>query len=202
VIRRRAPSLGFTLAHLVGVSMLWASGFVFVKALNPVQGPFGISAWRAGIACLALGAFIALRGGSLMPRRGELRHWIVLGAIQGFIPNVLTALGLRTVTAGTASMIQASGPLVVALLAHWIFHEERLTPRRILGLVVGFCGVAGLAAPAIQGDGTGDAAGIALMMGVTLAYSIAALYVANIDGGDPLRLTSASRLSRRYPRSR
>ena len=52
-----------------------------------------------------LGAFIVLRGGTLAPMRGELRHWIALGAIQGFLPNVLTALGLRTVTAGMASMI-------------------------------------------------------------------------------------------------
>ena len=182
------PSLLFVFVHLIGASLLWASGFVFVKALNPVLAPFSLSAVRASVAALAIGGALALLGETPRPRRKEWRHWILLGAIQGWIPNVLTALGLRTTTAGVASMIQASAPLVVALIAHLMFQEERLTRRRIAGLAIGFAGVAGLIAPALFGQGSGDAAGALFMVGVTLSYAVSGLYVRLIDGGDPLRL--------------
>ncbi|HLW93521.1 MAG TPA: DMT family transporter [Roseiarcus sp.] len=178
------PSLAFVIVHLLVASLLWASGFVFVKALNPVLAPFSLSAMRASLAALAIGGFIALTGGKPWPRGPEWGHWIALGAIQGWIPNVLTALGLRTTTAGLASMIQASGPLLVALAAHFLFKEERLTTRRAIGLA----GVAGLLGPALVGDGAGDAAGAMYMVGVTVSYALAALGVRLIGGGDPLRL--------------
>jgi drug/metabolite transporter (DMT)-like permease len=182
------PSLFFIILHLLAASLLWASGYVFVKALNPVLAPFSLSAVRASVAALAIGGFIALCGGKPWPRRDEWRPWIILGAIQGWIPNVLTALGLRTTTAGVGSMIQAAAPLVVALLAHLMFVDERLSPRRSLGLAIGFAGVAGLLAPALIGQGGGDAAGALFMVGVTLSYAFAGLIVRFFGGGDPLRL--------------
>jgi drug/metabolite transporter (DMT)-like permease len=182
------PSLAFIILHLLAASLLWASGYVFVKALNPVLAPFSLSAVRASVAALVIGGFIALSGGKPWPRSDEWRPWIVLGAIQGWIPNVLTALGLRTTTAGVGSMIQAAAPLVVALLAHLMFAEERLSPRRSLGLAIGFAGVAGLLAPALIGQGGGDAAGALFMVGVTLSYAFAGLIVSFFGGADPLRL--------------
>jgi drug/metabolite transporter (DMT)-like permease len=182
------PSLFFVILHLLAASLLWASGYIFVKALNPVLAPFTLSAVRATVAAVAIGGFIALAGGKPWPRRNEWLPWIILGAIQGWIPNVLTALGLRTTSAGVGSMIQAAAPLLVALLAHLMFPDERLSPRRAFGLAIGFAGVAGLLAPALLDQGGGDATGALFMVGVTLSYAFAGLIVRFFGGGDPLRL--------------
>jgi drug/metabolite transporter (DMT)-like permease len=186
-VRRRA-SFSFAISHLLVASALWASGYVFVKTLNPVLAPFSLSAVRASVAAAAIGVFMGFVGERPWPRAEEWRPWIALGAIQGWIPNVLTGLGLRTTSAGVGSMIQASAPLVVALIAHLAFQDERLTRRRGLGLVLGFAGVAGLIVPTLVGGDRADAAGALYMVGVTLSYALAGLYVRMIGGGHPLRL--------------
>ena len=45
-------------------------------------------------------------------------------------------------------MIQASSPLIVAVLSHLLFADERLSPQRFLGVVIGFIGMAILIGPA------------------------------------------------------
>jgi drug/metabolite transporter (DMT)-like permease len=76
----------------------------------------------------------------------ELRgHWwwlAVIGLLNTAVPFWLLSWGETRIDSGLASIIQASVPIFNALLAFGFFHEQRVTGRSLVGVAVGFVGVA------------------------------------------------------------
>src|SRR5918998_298692 len=135
-----APTPGLLIAKLLACSVLWASGFLFIKLAGSLN-PFVLAAMRGLIGFLSLSMFFLVQGWSLLPRGREWRDWVILGTSNGWGPNVLVAYALTQITAASAAMIQAAAPLIVALVSHLMFREERLTVRRFIGVLVGFVGM-------------------------------------------------------------
>lgn len=181
-----ALSQASLIARLVACSMAWSTGFLFMKLADGVS-PFVISASRASIAAVAISAWMALGGRTPLPRRHEARPWLILGTLNGWFPNVLTAWALTEVTAALASMILAVGPVMVAVLAHVAFADERLTGRRVAGVAVGFAGMGVLVGPAVLEGGSG-AWGIVAMLVVALSYAVGNIYARTIRDIPPSRL--------------
>jgi len=77
----------------------------------------------------------------------QLRHWLVLGTTNGWVPNVLTAIALSRIESAPAALIHATTPMIVALMAIPLLKEERAGPRTIAGLLLGFCGIAVILGP-------------------------------------------------------
>jgi drug/metabolite transporter (DMT)-like permease len=172
--------------RLLACSLLWASGFLFMKLAGSAS-PLVIAAARAGIAAVVLATWFMLRGESPLPRRDERTAWLVLGTLNGWLPNWLTAYALTQIAAAQSAMIQASGPLMVAALAHFAFSDERLTGRRIAGLLVGFAGMAVLIGPAALSGGAG-LIGILAMVAVSLSYAVGNIYARTVRELHPSRL--------------
>ncbi|PSC05003.1 hypothetical protein SLNSH_11190 [Alsobacter soli] len=182
-----APSSATVIGRLLACSLLWSSGFLFMKLVGTTH-PFVTAASRAAIAALALAAWFLLRGQSPLPRRDEAAPWVLLGTLNGWLPNVLTAYALAQIPAGLSSMIQASGPLMVAVLAHFCFVDERLTPRRVLGVIIGFVGMGVLIGPKAFLDVDGGALGVAAMVGVSLSYAVGNVYAKTVRHVEPARM--------------
>ncbi|GGH31080.1 ABC transporter permease [Alsobacter metallidurans] len=181
------PSNGVVIARLLICSLLWASGFLFMKLAGTVH-PFVTAASRASVAAVALAAWFLLRGQNPLPRRDEAAPWLLLGTLNGWLPNVLTAYALSQITAGLSAMIQASGPLMVAVLAHFAFVDERLTGRRVLGVAVGFVGMAVLVGPAAFLDVSGGALGVLAMVAVSFSYAVGNIYAKTVRHVEPARM--------------
>jgi len=177
----------FVVLHLLGCSMLWASGYLFVKLSEPVN-PFAIAAIRGLLGALSLVLFFVVQRRSILPRGREWRDWLFLGSFNGWSPNVLMAYALTQITAASAAMIAASSPLIVALLAHLIFAEERLTARRTLGVSVGFVGMGILVGPAAFHESGVRTAGLLAMVATAASYAVGTIYARTIGEADPTRL--------------
>ncbi len=169
-------------------AMFWASGFIFMKMLTGAVSPVGLSAARATVAATALAGFWLMRGELPFPERREMVPWAVLGTLNGWVPNILTAYALTQITAASSAMIQASGPLMVAVMAHFAFAEERLTPGRASGVLLGFIGMGILIGPAAFSEGTGTAVGAAAMTAVAACYAVGSIYARRLKGFRPARL--------------
>ncbi|MHB2169390.1 DMT family transporter [Alsobacter sp. R-9] len=180
-------SRGWILSRLIACSMLWSSGFLFMKLAVTVS-PWVVSASRASIAAVAIAGWFLLGGRSPVPRREERVPWLVLGTLNGWMPNVLTAYAVSEISAALASMIQASGPIMVAILAHFAFAEERLTLQRAAGVAVGFVGMAVLIGPSALAGSTGGALGIGAMVWVSLSYAVGNIYARNLNHIESSRL--------------
>ncbi len=103
-------------------------------------GPLPTAAVRVAIAALFLLPLLWLRG--LMP---ELKkHWrrtFAVGLLNSGIPFALISFALLSITTGLAAVLNATVPMFGALIA-WLWLKDRLNASRMLGLVLGFAGVA------------------------------------------------------------
>jgi drug/metabolite transporter (DMT)-like permease len=178
----------FFVAQLLACSLLWSSGFLFMKLLADRVDPFAIASVRAGIAALLLSSWFLVRGLSPIPKRFELLPWLMLGTLNGWLPNVLTAYALQSAGAGPSAMIQASGPLMVAVLSHFAFVDERLTLRRVGGVLVGLVGMLVLIGPAaFDGHGASFFGALAMVV-VSACYAIGNVYAKMIPQVEPARM--------------
>ncbi len=182
-----APTAAFVISNLLICSFLWGSSFLLVK-LSGNLNPFVLAAMRGLIGATSLALWFTLRGKSILPQRHEWRIWAMLGTLNGWLPNVLLAYALTQLPTAPAGMIQASSPLIVAVLSHLLFADERLTPQRFAGVLIGFLGMGILIGPAALPDSGINATGALLMVAVACSYATANIYVRTVKQADPGRM--------------
>jgi len=160
---------------LGGLAILWGASFFFSKVALAELPPFTLVLGRFGLAALAL--LVAARlSGHRMPRSPKLwAGFLVLGALNSFIPFALIAWGQVQLTSGLASILNATTPLFTALVAH-VWGDERLTGNRVAGVLVGFAGVCVLIGPGALGSlGVHTLAELAIL-GAAVSYGFAGTY--------------------------
>ncbi len=182
-----APTAAFVISNLLVCSFLWGSSLLFIK-LSGNLSPFVLAAMRGLIGAATLSLWFTLQGKSILPQRHEWRIWAVLGTLNGWLPNVLLAYALTQIPIAPAGMIQASSPLIVAVLSHWLFTDERLTQQRLVGVLVGFLGMGILIGPAALPDSGLNATGALLMAAVAFSYATANVFVRTVKQADPARM--------------
>jgi drug/metabolite transporter (DMT)-like permease len=161
---------------LLGVlAILWGVSFFFSKVALAELPPMTLVLGRFGLAALAL-LLAARAGGHRMPRSPRVwAGFLVLGALNSFIPFGLIAWGQVQLTSGLASILNATTPLFTALVAH-AWGDERLTRSRLAGVLVGFAGVCVLIGPgALQSLGVHTLAELAIV-GAAVSYGFAGTY--------------------------
>jgi drug/metabolite transporter (DMT)-like permease len=181
------------LLDLLLLAALWGGSFLFMRVAAPEFGPQALIELRVGIAAVFLLVVLAARG-----RLGLLRaHAVpmtVIGVINSALPFTLLAYATLSVTAGFASLLNATSPLWGAIVA-WIWLRERLTPWRIAGLAIGFAGVLLLAWGKVSFKPSGSGLAIAAALVATLSYGIAASYTRRrLAGVDPLAVATGSQI--------
>lgn len=171
---------------LLSLSLLWGGTFLFAEiALDEVR-PFTLVLGRVGIAALILIVAVYATGHH-MPR--SLAAWLpflVMGALNNLIPFSLIFWGQIEITGGLAAILNATTPLFTVLLAHVLTRDERITPCRLAGLVLGIAGVVVMIGPeALRGLGLHLLAQIAVL-GAALSYAFASIYGRRFRGQQPL----------------
>ncbi len=180
-------STAFIVAHLLGCAIGWGTAFLFMKVIRGELSPVVIATIRALGAAAALAIAVVALGQSIWPKGREWRDWLVLGTVNGWGPNILVAYALTQMDSGPTALIQASSPLLTAILAQAFLPSERATGDRLLGILVGLAGMAVLIGPkAIAGGGT--ALGVAAMLLLALGYAVGNIYARTIPAAEPIRL--------------
>lgn len=131
------------LAELLVLAAVWGASFLFMRIASPEFGPLTLALLRVGGAALFLVPLLLLRQG-LQPLLGP-RPWAMLGVafMNSAFPFALYAYAALHLPAGLSSILNATVPMWGALVA-WVWIGERLDRWRLLGLVMGFAGVAWL----------------------------------------------------------
>jgi drug/metabolite transporter (DMT)-like permease len=164
------------LPMLLLLSLIWGSSFMFIKVADRQLDPSTLILGRIALAALTLAVVVAATIG-LHEAVGELRrHWralVVVGLLNTAVPFWLLSWGETRIDSGTASIIQASVPIFTVLLAFGFFHDQRVTGSRLVGVGVGFVGVALLVGAQPQGKILGALA----VVGMAVCYAAGGLLI-------------------------
>lgn len=129
---------------------LWGSAFPFVKigyqmlgispeAINSQILFAGTRFTLAGILTVLFGSMLSKR--ILIPSSHSWFKIINLSLFQTVIQYVLFYIGISHTSGVKASIVEGTNVFVALLIASIIFHQEKLTRKKILGCIIGFIGV-------------------------------------------------------------
>lgn len=179
------------LTDLVLLAAIWGASFLFTRIAAPAFGPLALAEVRVAIAAAMLVPLLAWRA-DLTELRRHAPLFLLLGAVNTAIPFSLFAYAALTITAGLASILNATAPLFTALIA-WLWLRERLTPLQWLGMAIGIAGVAWLSAGKAQFAVGGSAWAIGAGVLASLSYGVSASVVKrHFTGVRPLAVAAGS----------
>jgi drug/metabolite transporter (DMT)-like permease len=116
----------------------WAAIRVSLEGFPPITGV----ALRFALAAVVLLGLAPAFGVRLGRSATERRLWLANTVLTFTIPYGVLYWAEQWVPSGLASVIFATFPLLIALIAHFVLPAERLTPRSVLGVLLGFAGIA------------------------------------------------------------
>ena len=181
----------FDLGELLVLAAIWGSSFLFMRLGAHDFGALTMAGLRVGVAGVALLPLLARRVGLAEARR-EWRALLLLGIVNNALPFACYAFAAQSITAGLASILNATTPLWGALVA-WLWLGQALTPTRVFGMAVGFGGVVFLAWPNADFKAGGSGWAVLACLAATLCYGVGASfskrYLAKVD---PLTVATGS----------
>jgi drug/metabolite transporter (DMT)-like permease len=178
-------------ALFAAISVIWGMPYLFIKLAVEEMSPSLVAWSRLAIAAAVL-LPIAWKLGAL---RGLAARWRILAlfaAVEMAIPWPLIGFGEVRISSSLTAILIAAVPLVVALIALRFDHSERPTRSRLVGMLVGFAGVAALVGIDIGGRAA-ELVGAGAILLAAVCYAIGPMIVKNrLSDVDPLGPVAAS----------
>ena len=192
--RADAPRLGRTEWLLLGaLGLVWGSAFLFIKVAVSAFDPFTYVWLRLTIAAVALVIMLRLSGRRLALPLGVWAAVGLLALLNNVIPFLLFGWGQRHIASGLAAILQATTPIFGVVAAHFLTADEMITPARLIGVVIGFAGVATMIGPQITGDGGNHLLAQLACLLASLLYALAGIFARRFKalGVAPMELAAA-----------
>lgn len=163
------------LAKLVFLSSIWGGSFIFLRVAVPEFGPLLTAALRTALAGVALVLFAAMSGVQ-MNWRGNLKSFALVGLFSGVLPFSCFAFAALYLPAAHSAVLNATAPLFGAVFsAIWL--AERLTVRKLAGLLLGITGVAILVGAGTLALNSSALLAIAACLTAAACYALSSIMV-------------------------
>lgn len=175
--------------------LLWSSAFVGVKIGLEYTTPLQFAGVRFFISGLLI-----------LPFTGSLRnHWkvflekrrivLLIAFLNTFLQYTLFYTGLNLVPAALGAIVIGSGPLFIAIIAHFMMKGDKMTLRRFFIFMLGFVGIVLVSLGRNKFSAFGEVGiwGIIILLGVNLVSGLGNVFIAkDASGIPPLILSSSS----------
>src|SRR2546430_17408839 len=159
---------------LTVLALIWGASFMLIKIADRELTPATLILGRIGTAALLLAAIALVALGARTTLAEIRRKWqwlVVVGIVITAVPFWLLSWGETRIDSGLASIIQGAVPIFNAVIAFGFFHEVRVTGLRLLGVGIGFVGVALL----VGAQPHGKVLAAFAVVGMALCYAIGQL---------------------------
>jgi len=161
---------------LLTLSLLWGGSFFFVEVIISELPPLTIVFLRVALAAVALWLFAIVIGLRPPMTIGAWTAFLIMGLLNNVIPFTLIVWGQTHIASGLASILNATTPLFTVIVAGILLADERTTPMKLVGVIIGFVGVILMIGPsALSGFGTDILAQIAVL-GAAMSYAFAGVF--------------------------
>jgi drug/metabolite transporter (DMT)-like permease len=177
---------------LLFLAVIWGGAFLFIGVAVRHVEPLTYVWLRLTIAAGAMWLFLKLRGGKLGLPREVWGSILLLALLNNALPFTLFGWGQTHIASGLASILNATTPIWGVLVAHLFTQDERMTPRKIAGVLLGFGGVATMIGPTLLANVGTDALAQLACIAAALCYAIAAVWARRFRrmGLSPMSVTT------------
>lgn len=161
---------------LLALALIWGGAFMFIGVAVHRVAPLTYVWLRLTFAAAALWAFLWWKGEAVRLPRQVWASILVLAVLNNSLPFVLFGWAQTHIASGLASILNATTPIWGVLVAHFLTHDERMSPRKLVGLLLGFAGVAVMIGPSLLTSlGRGAIPQLACIA-ASLSYALAAVW--------------------------
>jgi drug/metabolite transporter (DMT)-like permease len=161
---------------LLLISLMWGGAFFFVEILVDSLSPLTIVTARVGLAAALLWVIIGIRSIERPKGWAQWQAFFVIGVLSSALPFCLITWAQTRIDSGIASILNATAPLFVVLIAGATLSDERFTAGKLAGVMIGIVGVSVLIGPDALQDIGGSALGQLAVIGAALSYASSAVY--------------------------
>ncbi|HET9334917.1 MAG TPA: DMT family transporter [Sphingomicrobium sp.] len=161
---------------LLALAVIWGGAFMFIGVAVRHVDPLTYVWLRLTIAAGAMLLFLKLRGERLGLPREVWGSILLLALLNNALPFTLFGWGQTHIASGLASILNATTPIWGVLVAHFFTADERMTPRKVAGVLLGFAGVATMIGPMLLANVGTDALAQLACIAAALCYAIAAVW--------------------------
>lgn len=179
-----SPKLDATGWGLIAIlSVIWGGAFFLIEVGLRSYPPITLVFMRLALAVPPMWLAMRLMGERL-PREPRL-WWLltVVGALNCALPFILFFWGQQYLDSGYAAILNATTPIWGVITAHFLTSDEKATPARIVGVLLGMAGIIVMVGPsAMAGLSDNLLAQIACLVS-TVFYSFAAIYGRRLSQG-------------------
>jgi drug/metabolite transporter (DMT)-like permease len=177
---------------LLVLALIWGGAFFFIGVAVRDVPPLTYVWLRLTIAAAAMWLFLRFKGQKLGLTRQVWGSILLLALLNNALPFTLFGWGQTHIASGLASILNATTPIWGVVVAHFLTHDERMSPRKIAGVLLGFGGVATMIGPSLLSSlGTDALAQLACVL-ASLSYALAAVWARRFKrlGVSPLSVTT------------
>lgn len=175
---------------LVLCAALWGSSYTFNKISLPEIPIFTIAASRLVIAAVLLHAFAHVTGVRRPSTPAQIGPFFVFTLFSNVLPFIFILFGQRETSSGLTAVLGATTPLFLIPLAHLLTADEKMLPRKVVGVLVGLAGVVIVfGMDAFTGWSTSIGAKLSIIFGAFL-YAVGAIYSKRFVGHHPIAIAA------------
>lgn len=174
---KQAPSALAIWANLMTVYIVWGSTYLAIRFAVETLPPFLMAAARQSLAGAVLYAWRRARGDAA-PSRQEWRSAAIIGVFLLVGGNGVVSWAAQRIPSGLVALLLGTIPLWMVVLDVLRPGGGWPAPRAIIGVLLGFAGVAVLVGPnQITGSAAGvDLLGVAAVLLASLSWAAGSLY--------------------------
>jgi drug/metabolite transporter (DMT)-like permease len=99
-----------------------------------------------------------------------------MGLLNNVLPFALIVYATASIGAGAASILNATSPIFALLVAHAATTDEKVTPAKFAGILLGILGVAAMVGPEALTGVTGHVTAGGAMLAASFFYGLSAVY--------------------------
>ena len=175
----------------VAVCLLWGTTYLAIRVAIETIPPLLMAGFRWTTAGAIILAALKIRG-QVIPPPSHWRALTVLGVLLIGLGNGCVVWAEQTLPSGLTAVLVASVPFWMVGVERFMAESDRLTPRRMLGLVVGFGGIVLLVWPELEvGNGRAFFSGVVATQMACVGWAIGSSYARRRHAGENVLAAAA-----------
>lgn len=177
---------------LLFLALIWGGAFFFIGVAVRHVPPLTYVWLRLTIGAAGLWTYLIVRGERIRLPRQIWGSILLLALLNNALPFTLFGWSQTHIASGLASILNATTPIWGVVVAHFLTEDERMNPRKLAGVLLGFGGVATMIGPSLLSNlGTSGLAELACVA-AALSYALAAVWARRFRrlGISPLSVTT------------